>query len=129
MEHLCKVEKVFGNETFLFGAIATAQQPVAVVALPDGSRGYVRVLITNIESGAVRTYRLSGLQSEYGLGNISFVQVSDEAEVRAVGDRIDLFLVDSVHRVPETYQGVSLRVSLKIGCTYQVFFAPLEDSD
>lgn len=127
LEELCKGVVSYGDEVFVGGGIVSGTQPVQVWPLAPNAKGYVRVVVTSIEPGAVRTYRLSGLQSEYGLGNISFVQSSPVADVRVIGDRVDLFLVDTVVPIPENFSGLSLRVSLRIGCTYQVFFAPLQE--
>lgn len=127
-KELCKPNELdFEGEVLLFESVCTEDDPVKFSPTIPGKFAYWAVYVTFVPDDAVRVYRLAGRDSEYGLGNANLVRVDNQGDYTVIGNRNDLYTRYTIIPNNEEYTGVRVRVSLKFGCSFLVYYRPIEE--
>jgi len=125
---LCKTNPIdFEGETLLLESVCTEDDPVKFSPTIPGKFSYWSVYVTSTPEDTVRVYRFAGRNSEYGLGNANLVRVDSQGDYTTIGDRNDLFTRYTLIPNEEMYTGVRVRVSLKFGCSFLVYYRPIAE--
>lgn len=123
LEHICKEEVVWRPETQIGEVEVQSPNDVHTFSLDSRRPAYVRIKVLELNPGFFRAYKLAGLNSEYGLGNATLGLHNGSQPVKALGSRTDLYLRDTVLQLPEDFKQVSLRVSMKQGVKYAIYYS------
>lgn len=126
LEEYCKGVEETLPERILGSGTSSLTENVFNFPLGEKKKGRVRVELELGEEAGVRAYKLAGRRSEYGLGNVSFLAGANSDTAPVIGGRTDLFLIDSLHLLPEVDMNLIFRLSLKPGINYKVFFTEVK---
>lgn len=126
LEEFCKGTEEYKAAVTIGGGTSTIQNSVFLFALPDKPKGIVIFKAVNIDEKEVRTYKLAGERSEYGLGNFGFCLANAGQSPPVVGGRNDLFVKEHVFPIPELQKNLLTRISLKPGITFTIEYSELK---
>jgi hypothetical protein len=116
-------EKNPSGSELVFEGVCTVDDPVLISNPFNDKFKLLYVYLDDIPEDQIRTYKIAGANSEYGIGNISIGTLDPADGFFVIGERVDMFVKRTTLEIPNVLKGRRVRVSLKPGTRFTIYGA------